>query len=178
MSDIANLQEAVETARAAYARASEQHSRSRKHAMSLIHVIEERVREMRIELSQSDVQRERMTREYGQLRQMLHALVMDVEVGDAGVPGHDATALETGPQVVTALAPVPVASEPREPAAEAAEAAKPTRRKRAKAGAAKASADSEALRAGLTRMLKKMRTPAAEPETVEAGETEAPAPAE
>jgi hypothetical protein len=178
MSDIANLQEAVETARAAYARASEQHTRSRKHAMSLIHVIEERVREMRIELSQSDVQRERMTREYGQLRQMLHALVMDVEVGDAGALGHGATAIEARPQVVTALAPVPVASEPQEPAAEA---AKPARRKRAKAGAGKAgaeSAESEALRAGLTRMLKKMRTPAAELETVEASQTETPAPAE
>ncbi len=44
MSDIANLQEAVETARTAYARASEQHARSREHALSLIHIVEEHLR--------------------------------------------------------------------------------------------------------------------------------------
>lgn len=38
MSDIANLQEAVETARPAYARASEA-ARSREHALSLIQIV-------------------------------------------------------------------------------------------------------------------------------------------
>jgi hypothetical protein len=162
MSDIANLQEAVETARAAYARASEQHTRSRKHAMSLIHIIEEQVREKRIELSQNDVQRERMTREYGQLRQMLHALVMDVEVGGADDPQN----------VVTPLAPmpVPVANDPREPvfevvAEEAAEIAKDTkssRRKSTKVENGATGAGAEELRAGLKRMLKKRRAPEAE----------------
>ena len=84
MSDIANLQEAVETARAAYARASEQHARSRKHALSMIHIVEGKLRDKRIELSQIDVQRERMTQEYGQLRQMLHALVMTAIVQITG----------------------------------------------------------------------------------------------
>jgi hypothetical protein len=166
MSDIANLQEAVETARAAYARASEQHARSRKHAMSLIHIIEEQVREKRIELSQNDVQRERMTREYGQLRQMLHALVMDVEVG----------ATEDAQNVVTPLAPVPVpvANDPREPvfevvaegaaegAAERGKDTKPSRRKSTKAENGATGAGAEELRAGLKRMLKKKRAPEAE----------------
>ena len=172
MSDIAKLQEAVETARAAYARASEQHSSSCKHAMSLIHIIEEQLREKRIELSQNDVKRERMIREYGQLRQMLHALVMDVEVGGTAARRSGPTAIEAGPQVVTPLAPVPVASEPREPSAEAA------RRKPAKAGTAKGGADVEEPRAGWKRMLKKKRTPAAELDTVKTDETEAPTPAE
>ena len=86
MSDIANLRETVEAARAAYERASEQHARSRKHALSLIHIVEQQLRDMRIELSQNGVRHERMTREYGQLRQMLHALVMTVEAGAAGTP--------------------------------------------------------------------------------------------
>jgi hypothetical protein len=177
MSDIANLQEAVETARAAYARASEQHARSRKHALSLIHIVEEQLRDKRIELSQNDVQRERMTREYGQLRQMLHTLVMAVEVGAAGIPGTGPTAIEAQPNGVLPLAPVAVASEPKAPAAETVRNPKP-RRKRAQAGAAKAGAGAEELRAGLKRMLKKKQTPAAELETVKSDGTEAPAPAE
>ncbi len=162
MSDISNLQEAVETARAAYARASEQHARSRKHAMSLIHIIEEQVREKRIELSQNDVQRERMTREYGQLRQMLHALVMDVEVGGADDPQN----------VVIPLAPVPVpvANDPREPvfevvaegAAEGAKDTKPSQRNPTKVENRATGAGAEELRAGLKRMLKKKRAPEAE----------------
>ena len=176
MSDIANLQEAVETARAAYARASEQHARSRKHAMNLIRIVEEQLREKRIELSQNEIQRERMTREYGQLRQMLHALVMTVEVGAESLQ-NGATAIEAWPNAVPPLAPVPVASEPRDPVTEAGRDPKP-RRKGAKAGAAKVGAGAEELRAGLKRMLKKKRTPGAELETVEADGTEAPAPAE
>ena len=65
MNDIANLRQAVETARAANASASEQHARSRKHAMSLFHIVEECPREKRVELSQNEIQDERMTQEYG-----------------------------------------------------------------------------------------------------------------
>ncbi len=166
MSDIADLQEAVETARAAYARASEQHARSRKHALSLIHIVEGQLRDKRIELSQNDIQRERMARECGQLRQMLHALVMAVEVGAAGTPGTGPTAIEVRPNGVTPLAPVAV-GEPKEPAA--ARDPKP-RREPAQAEAAKAGAGAEELRAGLKRMLKKKR--------VQADGTEAPAPVE
>ncbi len=176
MSDIANLQEAVETARAAYARASEQHARSRKHALSLIHIVEEQLRDKRIELSQNDVQRERMTQEYGQLRQMLHALVMAVEVGAAETAGTGPTAIEAWPNGVAPLAPVDVAREPNEPAAEAARGPKP-RRTPAQAEAAKAGAGAEELRAGLKRMLKKKQPPA-ELETARSDGTEAPAPAE
>ncbi len=177
MSDIANLQEAVETARVAYARASEQHARSRKHALSLIHIVEEQLRDKRIELSQNDIQRERMTREYGQLRQMLHALVMTVEVGETGTSRNDPAAIEARPNGATPLAPVAVVSEPREPASEAARDPK-AQHSPAKAGVAKVGAGAEELRAGLKRMLKKKRIPATELETVQAEGTEAPAPAE
>ena len=140
MSDIENLRDAVETAHAAYARASEQHARSRKHALSLIHIVEEQLRDKRIELSQNDVQRERMAHDCGQLRQMLHALVMAVEVGAAETPENGPTAIEARPNVVTPLAPVAVASEPTEPAAEAARDSK-SRRKPGQAEAAKAGFD-------------------------------------
>lgn len=185
MSDIANLQEAVETARMAYTRASEQHARSRKHALSLIHIVEEQLRDKRIELSQNDIQRERMTREYGQLRQMLHTLVMTVEVGAAGTPRNDPTAIEAQPNGALPLVPLAVVSEPKAPAAKTVRNSKP-QRKHARAGAAagavagavEAGAGAEELRAGLKRMLKKKQTPAAELETVQADGTEAPAPAE
>ncbi len=133
MSDIANLQEAVEAGLAAHVRAREHHAR-------LIHIVEEQLRDKRIE--------------YGQLRQMLHALVM-AEVGAAETPGNGSTAGffnsvggeerifataeealedlfrgeepegEARSNGVTPLAPVDVASEPKEPAAEAARSPKP-----------------------------------------------------
>ncbi len=177
MSDIANLQEAVETARVAYTRASEQHARSRKHALSLIHIVEQQVRDKRIELSQNDVQRESMTREYGQLRQMLHTLVMTVEVGAAEVSANDPMAIEARPNLVTPPAPVAVAKQPKEPAPEAAWDPKP-RRAGPQEGAAKAAASSEVLRAGLKRMLKKKRTPVGERKTIQTEKTKAPTPAE
>ncbi len=131
------------------------------------------MRDKRIELSQIDVQRECMTQEYGQLRQMLHALVMTAEVDAAGASENDPTAIEVQPD---GLAPVAVAREPMELAAEAARDPK-SWRKPAQAGAAKAGTGAEALRAGLKRMLKKKQPPA-ELETLQADATEAPAPAE
>ncbi len=178
MNDIANLQEAVETARAAYTRASEQHARSRKHAMSLIHIVEEQLRDKRIELSQNDVKRERMTREYGQLRQMLHTLVMTVEVDANGTARYVSTLIETQPNgVLVPVAPVAVTSEEKEPAATAARSPK-RRRKRATAEAVKSSAGAEALRAGLKRMLKKKQPPVVGLEAIKGDETGAPAAAE
>jgi hypothetical protein len=179
MSDIASLQDAIETARTAYMRASEQHARSRKHAMSLIHIVEEQLREKRIELSQNDIQRERMTHEHGQLRQMLHNLVMAVEVGSAESQDIDPTAIEVRPDKVTPLAPVAVASEPIEPASEAVIESK-SRRTSGTADSAKTDdgAEAEEVRAGLKRMLKKKRIPANGLNAVQTEITEAPAPAE
>jgi hypothetical protein len=179
MSDIANLQDAIETARTAYTRASEQHVRSRKHAMSLIHIVEEQLRDKRIELSQNDIQRERMTHEHGQLRQMLHSLVMAVEVGAAETPEIDPAAIEARPDRATPLAPVAVASEPRDPAAEGPMESKP-RRTAKTAGSVEidSGTGAEEVRAGLKRMLKKKRIPANGLKTVQSETTEAPAAAE
>ena len=181
MSDIANLQDAIETARTAYTRASEQHARSRKHALSLIHIVEEQLRDKRIELSQNDIQRERMTHEHGQLRQMLHALVMAVEIGSAETLENEATAIEDQPNRVTPLVPVAVASEPSEPSEPATEAATDPKHRQTsrKADSMKAGAPgAEEVRAGLKRMLKKKRIPANSLKAVQTDTTEAPAPAE
>ena len=168
MSDIANLQDAIETARTAYTRASEQHARSRKHALSLIHIVEEQLREKRIELSQNDIHRERMTHEHGQLRQMLHELIMAVEVGSAETLGNEATAIEAQPNRVTPLAPVAVASEPSEPATGAATDLKHRRTSRKAESVKTGDTDAEEVRAGLKRMLKKKRIPATGLKTVQA----------
>jgi len=178
MTDIAKLQEAVETSRAAYARASEQRENSRKEVLSLAHMVEEQLRVKRIELSQIEVQHERVTEERGQIVQMLNTLSVTVEVGAAGTPGDDPTAIEARPDEVTPLAPVAVASEPSEPATEA--ATDPNHRPTScnadsvRAGAAGA----EEVRAGLKRMLKKKRIPANGLKAVQTETTEAPAPAE
>ena len=93
---------------------------------------------------------------------------------EAVVAGDGPTAIEVRPNGVTPLAPVAVASEPKEPAAEAARDPKP-RRKPAQAEAARAGTSAEELRAGLKRMLKRKWVLADELETVQADGTEAPA---
>jgi hypothetical protein len=167
MTDIAKLQEAVETSRAAYARASEQHENSRKEVLSLAHMVEEQLRVKRIELSQIEVQHERMTEECGQIEQMLNTLSVTVEVGAAGTPGDDPTAIEARPDEVTPLAPVAVASKPNVPAAEATQA-----------GVEIFGAGPAEIRAGLKHMLKNMRASADQPETVQTNGSRAPTPAE
>ncbi len=94
MSDISHLIQSVEAGREGHIRATEQQSRSRKHLKSLIDILEENLREKRIELSQNEIQRESMVREYGQLRDMQHALVMAVLVG--GAAGLDDRAARSG----------------------------------------------------------------------------------
>lgn len=182
MNDIANLQQAVDAARAACARASEQQSRSRKHAMSLVRIVEDQLREKRVELSQNEIQRARMIRDYGQLRQMLHALVMTVEVGGSDHATHGPLEIEAEPEAVAALGPRAVVIGPEEAPAEDAAAAepKPQQRTRAKAEAAPdaAEAGSDEIRAGLKRMLKKKRPPAGETAESGADTPQAPAPAE
>ena len=166
MTDIAKLQEAVETGRAAYARASEEHASSRKEVLSLIHMVEEQLRIKRIELSKIDVQRERMTQECDQIQQMLHTLNMAVEVGVAGTTGHDSTA-EARSDGVMPLAPVAVPSETKVTAAQVAQA-----------GAEITSANPAEIRAGLKHILKKMGAPADEPETAQTNRSKTPTPAE
>jgi len=167
MTDIAKLQEAVETSRAAYARASEQRENSRKEVLSLAHMVEEQLRVKRIELSQIEVQHERVTEERGQIVQMLNTLSVTVEVGAAGTPGDDPTAIEARPDEVTPLAPVAVASKPNVPAAEATQA-----------GVENIGAGPAEIRAGLKHMLKIMRPSADKSETVQTNGSRVPTPAE
>ena len=83
MSDISHLVQSVEAGREGHIRATDQQSRSRKHLKSLIDILEENLREKRIELWQNEIQRERMVREYGQLRDMQHSRRMAVGGGRA-----------------------------------------------------------------------------------------------
>ncbi|MCH8998771.1 MAG: hypothetical protein IID48_11025 [Proteobacteria bacterium] len=156
MTDISSLQQTVATAQEAFARTGEQHARSRKHLTGLINIVEENLREKRVALGQNEVQRERMIREYGQLRHMLHALVMTVEVGPreglASIPAPAGAGPESCPE--SRMGPVPL-----DPAAN-------------DAGAARDGEDDpKKLRAGLKRMIKKKRA-----QDSQADEPKAPAP--
>lgn len=144
LTDIAKMLEAVETGRAAYARASMQHASSRKHVLSLMRMVEKQLHDKRIELSKIDVQREHMIHECDQFQEMLDTLDMTVEVDAAEIPEHDPTAIETRPDGETPLAP----------AAEA-----------ARGEAEITGVDPADVRAGLKHILKKMRVPADVPET-------------
>ncbi len=160
MTDISSLQQTVAAAQEAFDRTGEQHARSRKHLTSLIKIVEENLREKRVALAQNEAQRERMVREYGQLRHMLHALAMTVEVGPreglAGVPAPAQAGMEPGAHPGSRMGSVyldPVAND---------------------AGPARNSgADPEQLRAGMKRVIKKKRPPAAT-----ADKPEEPAPAD
>ena len=83
MSDMSSLIKSAEAALESNGRATERQSRSRKHLTSLIHIFEENLREKRVEPSQNEIQCERIAREYEQLRDMQHSLVMAVQVGGA-----------------------------------------------------------------------------------------------
>ncbi len=158
MTEISSLQQTVAAAQEAFDRIGEQHARSRKHLTSLINIVEENLREKRVALAQNQARRERMVREYGQLRHMLHALVMTVEVGPreglAAIPAPAEAGMETGAHPGARVGPVSL-----DPAANDAGPAR------------NGGGDSENLRAGLKRVIKKKRAQAAK-----AGKPEEPAP--
>lgn len=81
MIDTSNLQQTVAAAQQAFARTGEEHVRSRKNLAGLINIVEESLREKRGALAQNEAERERMIRDYGHLRHMLHALVKAIEIG-------------------------------------------------------------------------------------------------
>jgi len=168
MTDISSLQQTVAAAQEAFDRTGEQHARSRKHLTGLINIVEENLREKRVALGQNEAQRERMTREYGQLRHMLHALVMTVEVGPreglASIPAPAQAGMEPGARPGSRLGPVPL-----DPAAND---AGPARNGADENGPARdGGGDPEKLRAGLKRMIEKKRARAAQ-----ADNTKEPAP--
>ncbi len=80
---LSSLIQSAEAARESHIQAAEQQSRSRKHLTSLIDVNEENLREKRAEISQNEVQHERMVREYEQLRDIQNSLMMALEFGRA-----------------------------------------------------------------------------------------------
>ena len=140
MTDISSLQQAVATAQEAFARTDEQHARSRKHMSSLINVVEENLREMRVALAQNEAQRERVIRECGQLQGILHALVMTVEAGPREGLASISALAKVGKETGVRMSPVPLdlAANDAGPAGNGGD-------------------DSEELRAGLKRMIKKKR---------------------
>ncbi len=159
MTDISSLQQTIAAAQEAFDRTGEQHARSRKHLTSPINIVEENLRAKRAALAQSAAQREHRVREYGQLRHMLHALVMTVEVGPRdGLASNPAPAggrMEPGAHPGSRMGPVPL-----DPAANDIG--------RARNGGD----DSEQLRAGLKRVIKKKR---AQARTADKPEEPAPA---
>ncbi len=169
MTDISSLQQTVAAAQEAFDRTGEQHARSRKHLTSLINIVEESLREKRVALAQNQAQRERMVREYGQLRHLLHALVMTVEVGPreglAAIPGPAQAGMETGAHPGPRMGPVSLdpAANDAGPAGNGGDENGPARN---------GGDDSEQLRAGLKRVIKKKRAQAAK-----ADKPEEPAPA-
>ncbi|MCH8998557.1 MAG: hypothetical protein IID48_09915 [Proteobacteria bacterium] len=164
MTDISSLEETVAAAQEAFGRTGEQHLRSRKHLTSLIDIVEENLREKRVALAQSETQRERMIREYGKLRHMLHDLVMTVEVGprkgpvsiaeragagmELGVGMEPEAGMEPESRPESRKGPVPLDPVPLDPAANDAGPARD------------GGCDPEKLRAGLKRVIKKRRAQA------------------
>ncbi len=167
MSDMSNLIHSAEAAREGHIRATEQQSRSRKHLTSLIDILEENLREKRVELSQNEIQRERMIREYEQLRDIQHSLVMTAEVGRAGGLGN--LAARSGAEMAAGTHPRQV------PLDTAANDAAPSPDGPSGNGSGETESarngedDSSALRTGLRRVIKKTRSPRAKAD--EHGET-------
>ena len=172
MTDISSLQQTVATAQEAFARTGEQHARSRKHLTGLINIVEENLREKRVARGQNEAQRARMTREYGQLRHMLHALVMTVEVapreGLASIPAPAQAGMEPGARPGSRLGPVPL-----DPAAN--DIGRTRNGEDENGPARNGGDDSEQLRAGLKRVIKKKRAQARTADKPDKPEEPAPA---
>ncbi len=83
MTDMSSLSQSVQAARESHIRATEQQLRSRRHLTDLIKILDENLREQRVELAQNETQRGHMIREYEELRDMQHSVVMAMEVGRA-----------------------------------------------------------------------------------------------
>ena len=80
---LSSLIQSAETARESHIRAAEQVSRSRKHLKNLVDFNEKHLSQKRAEISQNEVQHERMLREFEQLRDMQNSLTMALEFGRA-----------------------------------------------------------------------------------------------
>ena len=168
MTDISSLEETVAAAQEAFGRTGEQHLRSRKHLTSLIDIVEENLREKRVALAQSETQRERMIREYGKLRHMLHDLVMTVEVGPrkgpvsiaerAGAGMELGVGMELGSRPESRMGPVPLDLAPLDPAANDAGPGRDGEDENE--SARDGGCDPDKLRAGLRRVIKKRRAQA------------------
>ena len=192
MTDISNLEQTVTAAQEAFERTGEQHVRSRKHLTSLINIVEENLREKRVALAQSETQRERMIREYGQLRHMLHGLVMTVEVGPRKGPASIAeragagmelgagiepetgmepeAGMEPGARPESRMGPVPLDLAPLDPAANDAGPGRDGEDENE--SDRDGGCDPDKLRAGFKRVIKKRRT-----QVSPAGKPKEPAPA-
>ena len=176
MSDMSSLIKAVEAGQKGHTRATEQQSRSRKHLTSLIRIIEKTLDEMRAELSQNEIQRERMVREYEQLGDMQHSLVMAVEVGGADGLGDlaERSGAETKPGADMRLVAPDTAANDAAPRPDGPSKKGSGKKKSARNGHGKSNGHdkSNGLRAGLGRLIEKTPSPHA---TADKPEQTAPA---
>ncbi len=170
MINTSNLQQTVAAAQQAFARTGEEHVRSRKNLAGLINIVEESLREKRDALAQNEAERERMIRDYGHLRHMLHALVKAIEIGPrkglVSLPAPAEAGVKTGARmslVPRDLVPNETGTDtgarmrlvPQDPAAN-------------DAGLERTGGDdSQELRAGLKRLIKKKRAQASKTDTPE-----------
>ena len=162
MSDMSSLIQSVEAGREGHIRATEQQSRSRKHLTSLIHIIEETLHEKRVELSQNEIERERMVREYGHLGDMHHSLVMALEVGRADGLGDlaERSGAEMKPASHTRLVVLDTAANATAPSSDGPSPDGPSENGAGKKEAARnGQDDSNDLRAGLQRLIKTTSSP-------------------
>ena len=88
MSNIANLQERVDEAEHAFREIDDQHSGYNARLIELIDSVKAGLRQKLAEMSQNQIQYERMTLEYQQLSDMLHSLVATVEAGGRNRVSH------------------------------------------------------------------------------------------
>ena len=127
MSEIQDLRRTVETARQSFTRVSEQHDRSKKHLMSVIQILEERLREKRAQMARNEAEHGQLGEEYVRLSSMLHSLARTVYGQSEELKDELAALVGTEEQGELAVAELEPMASP------------------------------EALRAGLKRVLKKQR---------------------
>ena len=173
MSKISTLQQRVDAAEQAFREVDEQHSSYNERLIELIDAVKSSLRQKLAEMTQNQMEYERMAQEFQQLSDMLRTLTSSVEAGGRARISHLMHELETAPAIEAAPAPAIEAAPAPAPAVETAptppasasapRVSEPDTRPRADSTARQADddlelmdyVDRESFRSGMQRVLKK-----------------------
>ena len=117
MGKISNLQQRVDAAEQAFREVDEQHTSYNERLIELIEAVKSSLRQKLADMTQNQMEYERMAQEYQQLSGMLRSLTTSVEAGGRSRISHLMHDLEAKPNLAPAPTPAPEIATPAPAAA-------------------------------------------------------------